>query len=221
MRQTIKSLKEFAAQLLRSTKAKAAHPHVVFEHNVAVGAGCHFGNNVRVYSDSRLSSATVGDYSYIGGGAFIQSTTIGKFCSIGQDVRIGLAAHPVNHISTYPGFYSQTASGSVRFVRNIEYEEYSEVCIGNDVWIGACAIIMGGVRIGHGAIVGAGAVVTKDVDPYAIVAGVPARVLRKRFDEEMIDFLLQFGWWDKGEEFFRDHAKDFSSPSEFRQGFKS
>ena len=217
----INSLKELAAQMLRSTRARRRFPHVSFGHNVSLGKNCHFGANVRIYSEVSLSAVTIGDYSYVGGRTFAQHVSIGKFCSIGPDVRIGLGIHPVTHISTYPGFYSRNASGAVKFIDKTIVEENAHINIGNDVWIGASAMIMDGVNIGHGAIVGAGAIVTRDVPAYAIVAGVPARHLRDRFDTEMVAFLLDFAWWDRGEDFLKENAYLFRSPQTFREEVSS
>lgn len=215
----LNSLRELAAKLTRSSRAKRQFPHVFFGHNVAVGTHCQFGSNVRIYSEASLSSVSVGDFSYVGGGSKIKHATIGKFCSIGPNVNIGLGLHPTDYVSTYPGFYSTSASGSVPFVERTTFQEQLDVEIGNDVWIGAHALIMDNVLIGDGAIVGAGAVVTKNVAPYAIVAGVPARELKKRFDENLIAFLLEFSWWDKDEDFIRSNASLFKSPDVFHQRF--
>lgn len=219
LNQVFASLRELAAQLIRSALAKRRHPHVYFGHNVAVGKNCTFGKSVRIYSEAQLSSAKVGDCSYVGGRTQVQHSEIGKFCSIGPNVQIGLGIHPTNHISTYPGFFSTIASGSMPFVENTALEEHRQIHIGNDVWIGNMAIVLDGVRVGHGAIIGAGAVVTKDVPPYAVVGGVPARLLYMRFDKDMIQFLLEFAWWDKSEDFLRSHAALFQSPAAFKEKF--
>jgi len=209
------------AQLLRSTRAARRYPHVYFAHNTAVAPDCRFGRNVRIYENTRIAATTIGDYSYVGGGSQLQNVTVGKFCSIGPEVRIGLGLHPVDHVSTYPGFYSAQASGSTAFTDGALVDEHAPVEIGHDVWIGARALVMDGVRIGHGAVIGAGAVVTRDVAPYAIVAGVPARRLCDRFDPAMVAFLLDFAWWDRDEAFLRAHAPLFARPPAFRDAVTS
>lgn len=217
----IASCRELMAQLLRSTRATRGYPHVYFAHNTAVAPDCHFGRNVRIYENTRIAATTIGDYSYVGGGSRLQNVTIGKFCSIGPEVRIGLGLHPLDHVSTYPGFYSMQASGSTVFTDRTLIDEHALVEIGHDVWIGANALVMDGVRIGHGAVIGAGAVVTRDVAPYAIVAGVPARRLRDRFEPEMVAFLLDFAWWDRDEAFLRAQAPLFARPPTFRDAVTS
>ena len=146
----------------------------------------------------------IGANSYISGEVSIadrEGTTIGKFCSIAEGVCIGPSFHPIDRISTHPFTYRRdedrkygeivTPTDKVR-----PYNGCKAVTIGNDVWIGRNAIIMDGVTVGTGAVVGAAAVVTKDVPPYAIVAGVPAKVLRYRFTPETVNRLLESRWWD-------------------------
>lgn len=220
-RNLIGSFRELLAQLMRSNRAARRYPHVFFAHNTSVAPDCRFGKNVRIYENARIAATKIGDYSYVGRGSHLQNVTIGKFCSIGPEVRIGLGLHPVDHISTYPGFYSTQASGATPFTDRTLVMEHSPVEIGHDVWIGAGAIVMDGVRIGHGGVIGAGAVVTRDVKPYTIVAGVPARHLRDRFEREMVDFLLDFAWWDRDESFLRVNAPLFGKPTAFRNTVQS
>ncbi|CAD5292951.1 conserved hypothetical protein [Bosea sp. 62] len=150
----------------------------------------------------------IGMFSYVNGSLKLARTRIGRFCSIGEGVVINPGNHPVNFVSTHPfaSDPSGTAAGMADFspyqaiaVTELvgERDERNEqVVIGHDVWIGTRAVILGGVTIGHGAVIAAGAVVTGNVEPYAIVAGVPARHLRYRLPQDQCDALLELAWWD-------------------------
>lgn len=153
----------------------------------------------------------IGKHSYIGGCTVIKNpkeTTIGKYCSISHHAQIGLSGHPTNHLSTHSFQYVEygiECYGDLRTPKNnvidISKTVVPAIHIGNDVWIGHSAIIKDGLNIGDGAIIGAGAVVTKDVPPYAIVGGVPAKIIKYRFEEHIIKDLLELKWWDYPSEF--------------------
>ena len=132
---------------------------------------------------------------------------IGKYCSIAREVKLGLSNHPTNFLTTHPFTYHDSEFVPY-FVdikapkeKLIKFEIFDKINIGNDVWIGSRAIIMDGVNIGDGAIIGANAVVTKDIPPYAIAVGSPARVVKYRFEPEIIEKLLEIKWWDFPEDF--------------------
>lgn len=169
--------------------------------------GSTFGKRCRLGGSCIIRNTTFGDYSYAETGVRISETTIGRFCSIGPGVMIGLAGHPVEKFaSTHPAFYLNQPALGYDLIGQDTRSDYTHTTLGSDVWIGANAMIKDGITIGDGAIVGAGAVVTKDVEPYTIVAGMPARPIRKRFDDQTIEALLQLRWWDRGEEWIREHT---------------
>lgn len=158
---------------------------------------------------------SIGAFTSIGANVDINRVkSIGRFCSIADFVAIGLTEHPTNLISTSLIFTNDTFNWHEKYHTLYEDEAYSKIkadatamnsglnefntVIGNDVWIGYRAIILNGVTVGDGAIIGAGAVVTKNVEPYSIVAGVPARVIRKRFSDDLINKLLKLQWWNYG-----------------------
>lgn len=156
----------------------------------------------------------MGKYSYIGGGGEIlnpEETVVGSYCSIAENVQIGVYQHPTHTFSTHPfvflkTLYNKNIHGDFPVLKEkmISFEKLNKaVTIGNDVWIGRNVIVMNGVNIGDGAIIGAGAVVTKDVAPYAIVGGVPAKIIKYRFDKQIIDKLLDIKWWNYPEQFLR------------------
>lgn len=157
----------------------------------------HFSKNIYLALGTSLEGTIVGDYTRIRQFSTIHKTKIGRFTSISRNVRIGLAEHPINLISTNSVFYGHKPH-EIRsdWVKPIKFEERKEIEIGNDVWIGEFVTIKGGVNIGDGAIIAARALVTKDVPPYAIVAGIPAKIVKFRFDQEKINILLKIKWWD-------------------------
>ena len=151
----------------------------------------------------------IGKRSYIAPNSFVSNskTVIGNFCSIADNVFIGPSQHPTHFLSTHPFVYSGHGGGlygdlHVPRENIVSYENSSiPVEIGNDVWIGAGAIIMDGIKVGDGAVIGGGAIVTKDVPPYAVVFGVPAKISRYRFAQNIIDDLLELKWWHYPEDF--------------------
>ena len=152
--------------------------------------------NVRLYGRGKLANSTVGEYTYIHS-SVIAHTTIGRFCSIAPGNFIAQGEHPVNFLSTHPLFYSPNVDWQNKFSDKEIIKEHSRVIIANDVWIGAGCYIKDGVKIGNGAIIASGSVVVKDVPDYAIVGGVPAKIIKYRFDNDIIEKLLELKWWDK------------------------
>lgn len=144
-------------------------------------------NGARFLYRNRLSKGVkIGENSYLNAYASVEkNTVIGRYCSIGEGCLLGAGEHPTQFLSTSPRVYGNNYNNIIKQTR-----------IGNDVWIGAKAIVKCGITIGNGAIIGAGAVITKDVPPYAIVGGVPARLIRYRFDKETIEKLQQTEWWE-------------------------
>lgn len=164
--------------------------------NFAFVSNSTLHRNVTIGPYSHILGAEIESYSYVGSNSDIRKASIGKFVSISWNVTIGPPEHLMTSLSTHPFVYSNKW-GILPNDSLISYDEYSSSCeIGHDVWIGANAIILRGVKIGTGAVIGAGAVVTRDVPPYAVVVGVPARILKYRFSQEVIDALLKSKWWN-------------------------
>ncbi len=173
----------------------------------------------RLWERTKLISSSLGKHSYCGNDTILVHAKVGRFCSIGNEVIIGTWSHPTDLVSTYPGFYSSNQH-TINLRRDDEISEINPVTIGHDVWIGHRAIIFGGVSVGDGAIIGSGAVVTKDVEPYAIVGGVPAKLIKKRFEQATIDRLLELRWWDADEETLRKYSDLFGNPESFVKNFR-
>lgn len=149
----------------------------------------------RLFGDVRLNRSKVGAYTSISPGALVNDASIGRYCSIGHQCEIGPTQHPTNWLTTASVPFSNTFMQKGYHRTGPPFELTEPVTIGNDVWIGANACIMGGVTIGDGAIVGFGTIVTKDVPPYAVVAGNPARIVKQRFMDDVAEALLAFQWW--------------------------
>jgi phosphonate metabolism protein (transferase hexapeptide repeat family) len=160
-----------------------------------------------------MGETLFGDYSYVVNDSSIMYAEIGKFCSIAAQTRLNPGNHPMerpalHHFTYRSESYQLGPSDDAEF---FEWRRSHKVTLGHDVWIGHGAVILPGVMIGTGAGVGAGAVVSKDVPPFAIVAGVPAKILRYRFDEKMQEALLTLAWWDWSRDRLKAALPDFRS----------
>jgi acetyltransferase-like isoleucine patch superfamily enzyme len=165
-----------------------------------------FDSNVRVAKHASVTKSKIGAYTSIGGRTQITHTNIGKFCAISWNCTINAVKHPLENltISAFP--YVPEIGGFV----SKRTQAYQYVQIGNDVWIGANVVIMPGISIGDGAVIGAGSVVTKDVLPYRIVCGSPAKTIKKRFDDRTIDKLLDIKWWYWSDEILKNNIGLFN-----------
>lgn len=168
----------------------------------------------RIGTSSAISNTKMGMYSYCGEHTCISMAEIGRFTSISAYCSIGGGAHPVDWVSTSPVFTAERSILRANFTDN-RFETHKKTYIGSDVWIGAHALIKSGVTIADGAVIGMGSVVTKDVGAYEIWAGNPAKLIRKRFDDETIDKLLKSQWWKWDEEKIKKYADKFNSSEDF------
>lgn len=173
-------------------------------------------------SNTTIARSMVGFGTYICDNSFFDKASIGRYCAIGTNVKVILAQHPTRKfVSIHPAFYSTREQAGFSYVEKDEYNEFRmldekcSVMIGNDVWIGDDVKIMGGIRIGNGAVIGAGSIVTKDIPPYAIFAGIPAKKIGQRFTDEQIDFLKKVEWWNKEESWIMNNKSLFKDIDEF------
>ena len=172
-----------------------------------------FGRFVEIGRGSRVAHSTLGDYSYCDRYADIANATVGKFANIASFTRIGPTDHPMHCASLHHFLYRsadywEDAASDPDF---FAHRKSRRCHIGHDTWIGHGAVISPEVTIGHGAVVAAAAVVTRDVPPYTIVTGIPARPMRKRFPDEIAQRLITLAWWDWDHQTLRDRLEEFRS----------
>lgn len=201
--------------------------HLIIKPGAYVNNRCKFEGYNLIHTGTHFYDSYLGKGSYIAGNSYFYKACIGRFCSIGQNVRNNFAVHPSSkYVSTHPAFLSTKKQAGFTFVKETKFEESkflnkeNKIIIENDVWIGNDVKIMDGVKIGNGAIIGLGSVVTKDIEPYSIVVGVPAKVLKKRFSEDEIKFLLEFKWWEKDFKWLMQHKQYFNNVTEFCNNIK-
>lgn len=200
------SLCKFMYWFFQSKNLKRKYGDVSLDYMGSIN-NTHIENHNYIGRNSIVSNCSIGRFSYISHTCYIYNTNIGRFTSIGPNVKIVLGKHPTeSFVSTNPVFYSEINPPiQKRFVKTTIFKETEPCKIGNDVFIGANSVILDGVTIGDGAVIAAGAVVNKDVLPYEVVGGVPAKHIKFRFKQEYIDFLTKFRWWEKDENWLEEN----------------
>jgi virginiamycin A acetyltransferase len=175
------------------------------------------GNDCKILANTYLYKSFLGDFSYISMNSFVLRAKIGKFCSVASHVFIGPGSHPMEFVTTHPFTFLKKYGNFIdKDNEEIVYKrELQSIKIGNDVWIGQGALIMDNINIGDGAIIGAHSVVTENVEPYSIVIGVPAKIIRYRFSDEVIEALLRIKWWEWEPSKIKKFVSDFNDIESF------
>jgi len=215
-------IKRFISRLYYSIKFHKAN--IKLCPGVLIGKNTFFEGFNTIHEGS-VFSGKLGFASNIGKNCKIVGN-IGRYCSIGSNVNVESYSHPSSvFVSTHPAFYSLLRQSGFTYVQQQKYDEVLlngdgvPLTIGNDVWVGANVTIIGGIRIGDGAIIAAGAVVNKDVPPYAVVGGVPAKLIKYRFESDIIQKLEEYKWWEKDEKWLMENADAFIDIVKFSKFF--
>lgn len=182
----IQMISFYISKIIKKSRLNAVKNSDI-HHTVKIGSGS-------VVYDSLFMKET-----YCGYDCTFVNCEVGSFCSIANHVTVGGAAHPLHFVSTSPVFLSHKDSIKHKYAAHV-FLPNARTNIGSDVWIGERVLIKQGISIGHGAVIGMGSVVTKDVPPYAVVAGNPAKIIKYRFGENVIEYLLRIKWWEYGED---------------------
>jgi acetyltransferase-like isoleucine patch superfamily enzyme len=168
----------------------------------------------------RLINCNIGSYTYLGKTSTLSNLKVGSFSSVAQDFVILAGRHPIEYVSTSPCFYSIHGPTGICFNEINSFKEFKFIddkyscVIGSDVWIGYGVKVLDGLTIGHGAVVAAGSVVTKNVPPYEVWGGVPAKKISSRFDPTTVSYLLELNWWNKPADWLLENSKYFHDINE-------
>lgn len=220
---------KFIKNILKKTRnivyyTKMKKQNILISNNAIVNKNTKFEGYNKVLDKTIIIDSEIGIGTYIHNNCTIEKCKIGRWCSIAPEVKIIIGNHPTkDFVTTHPAFFSKRFKSSLKFENTNVFNEFSYtddtdrwLCeIGNDVWIGARVSIINGVKIGDGSIIAAGAVVTKDVPPYTIVGGVPAKMIRYRFTMEQIEKLERIKWWNKDIDWLKKNINYFSNIEKF------
>lgn len=200
----------------RAAKLRRRFPTALIHAGAVVDDGSRLDAHAVLFPGVRLLDAHIGRYTYVQAGSALYDVDVGPFCSIAGNVMIGLAAHPIDMLSTSPVLYDNTQPLPSFLVSSpLRKVSLRRTRIGADVWIGQGALLRDGLTIGVGAVVAAGAVVTRDVAPYTIVGGNPARVIRRRFSDDLCARLEASAWWERDDAVLAALSTTFADPEAF------
>lgn len=190
-------------------------------HETSRIVGSTLGPWTAIGANCSIVESTFGDYSYAAGDASIIYSEVGKFCSIASHVRLNPGNHPMGRVTQHHMTYrrAQYGFGEVDDAAFFDWRRADKVSVGHDVWLGHGAILLPGVSVGTGAVIGAGAVVTKDIEPYTIAAGVPAKPLRARFAPDVVEKLMRICWWDWPRELLEERLDELCDLPSFLEKY--
>lgn len=212
----LKNISECVKAILRSAVSRAGlqerNPTCRIYADARIDERSVLGAYSVLFSNVMIVSSVIGDHTYVQENSIINEAEVGKFCSIAMGVSVGLPQHSISGVSSHPAFYLRNTPLAKTYSDRDMFMPSKKTRVSHDVWIGQNAIIMSGLQIGVGAVIGAGAVVTRDVPAYAVVGGVPARIIKYRFDEKQRNDLLESKWWDMSEEWMESNYTLFRDP---------
>lgn len=216
LKNMINNMLHYSRKNIAFAKIQLKNPTCKFYRGTEV-LNSKLGNYNVLFYNTKLVNCTIESHTYVQKNSTLVNATIGKFCSIAPNVTIGPGIHKTDGMSTHPSFYLKSTPLIKVFSKNDQIESSKPTFIGHDVWIGEKAILIDGVKIGNGAIIAAGAVVTKDVEPYSMVGGVPAKHIKFRLPVNEINILLKSEWWNNSEEWLEENHTNFFSFEKFNK----
>ena len=188
------------------------YPTCVIHYGAILGAGSKLQRFNVIFKHAAILNSTLGDHTYVQQRATVSNADIGKFGSIAAGVTIGLSQHSMHGVSTHPSFYLKNTPLAKSYSDKDYFVTTQRTLVGNDVWIGQNSVIMSGVKLGTGCVIAACAVVTRDVPDYAVVAGIPAKIIKYRFNEHLRKALIESQWWCMPETWLEENYLTFSEP---------
>lgn len=208
-------------------KIRLLRKHTYIREGTLFNSSTFFEGNNIINRCCHLYGAHIGTGTYMGDECVFNSTYVGKYCALGAGIRVSIGDHPIHKVvSIHPAFFSTKKQAGFTFCNqdvwiSVKQKDGEYCCtIGNDVWIGDEVTILGGVSIADGSVIGAGAVVTKNTEPYGIYVGVPAKKIGSRFTEREIEYLLKIQWWNLDMDTLSSKSHLFADIEEFKKNFE-